>query len=339
MKKRIRSIIAVALALVICIAALTGCTANPATNTATNNTAVSTNLVDGGALLLKVNPEIKIDYDADGLVTAVEARNNDAKAILENYTGYEGKECRVVVSELVELIGEAGYFIEEVEGYSRQITIEIENGSALPNATFLDDMAEDIRVLVNSNNWHSPVDIYGESDYGITDYVDTDYGPNNDGVTDYIDTDYGVNNDGVTDYNDTDYGPNNDGITDYIDTDYGANSDGITDFIPTGNTGTTNTGSTGSKNNTTSSGSTGNNNSGSTGSTGGYGNTDYYDTDYGPNNDGVTDYNDTDYGPNNDGVTDYNDTDYGPNNDGVTDYRDSNYGNSNYNDSGYSNYD
>ena len=41
--------------------------------------------------------------------------------------------------------------------------------------------------------------------------------------------------------------------------------------------------------------------------------TDYNDTDYGPNNDGVTDYNDTDYGPNNDGVTDYNDTDYGPN--------------------------
>ena len=47
---------------------------------------------------------------------------------------------------------------------------------------------------------------------------------------------------------------------------------------------------------------------------------DYNNTDYGPNNDGVTDYNDTDYGPNNDGVTDYNDTDYGPNNDGVTDY-------------------
>ena len=53
---------------------------------------------------------------------------------------------------------------------------------------------------------------------------------------------------------------------------------------------------------------------------------DYNDTDYGPNNDGVTDYDDTDYGPNNDGVTDYNDTDYGPNNDGVTDYDDTDYG-------------
>ena len=88
-----------------------------------------------------------------------------------------------------------------------------------------------------------------------------------------------------------------------------------------------------------------------------YGWTDYGDTDYGPDNDGVTDYNDTDYGPNNDGMTDYNDTDYGPNNDGVTDYSapapaptpapapapapaapsggDSGYGDSGYSDSGY----
>ena len=67
--------------------------------------------------------------------------------------------------------------------------------------------------------------------------------------------------------------------------------------------------------------------------------TDYDDTDYGPNNDGVTDYTppassspvytDTDYGPGNDGDTGYTppsastppvDTDYGPGSDGVTDY-------------------
>ena len=54
--------------------------------------------------------------------------------------------------------------------------------------------------------------------------------------------------------------------------------------------------------------------------------TDYYDTDYGPLNDGATDYDDTDYGPNNDGVTDYTDTDYGAGSDGVTDYGDSAYG-------------
>lgn len=50
----------------------------------------------------------------------------------------------------------------------------------------------------------------------------------------------------------------------------------------------------------------------------------YGDTDYGPS--GGTDDYDTDYGPNADGITDYDDTDYGPNNDGVTGY--SAYGNS-----------
>ena len=53
--------------------------------------------------------------------------------------------------------------------------------------------------------------------------------------------------------------------------------------------------------------------------------TDYDDTDYGPNNDGVTDYtppisslpSDTDYGPGSDGVTDYTggNTNYDPGND------------------------
>ena len=130
---------------------------------------------------------------------------------------------------------------------------------------------------------------------GITDYDDTDYGPNNDGVTDYNDTDYGPNNDGVTDYDDTDYGPNNDGVTDYNDTDYGPNNDGVTDYDDTDY---------------------GPNNDGVT---------DYNDTDYGPNNDGVTDYDDTDYGPNNDGVTDYDDTDYDSDDDDDDDDGDSDY--------------
>ena len=47
-----------------------------------------------------------------------------------------------------------------------------------------------------------------------------------------------------------------------------------------------------------------------------------YDTDYGPNADGVTDYEDTDYGPYSDGVTDYEPPDDGPYVDGDTDYED-----------------
>ena len=203
-------------------------------------------------------PEIVVKYDRDGNVTELASRNEEGRQILESMSGYEGKSCREVVSQLVTAIGEAGYFVEDVDGSRRQITIEIEAGSALPYDAFLDDVVDGVRRCVDSHHWASPIDLQGETDYGMTDYVDTDYGPNNDGVTDYDDTDYGPNNDGVTDYDDTDYGPNNDGVTDYDDTDYGPNNDGVTDYDDTDY---------------------GPNSDGVT---------DYDDTDYGPNNDGVT---------------------------------------------------
>ena len=179
-----------------------------------------TALAEGGVLYLKVNPEIAVAYDTDGNVTSVNSRNADASALLEGYTGFEGKSTREVVSELVTLIGDAGYFVEEIEGEKRQITIEIESGSVLPSETFLDEVVADVKLCISTNDWSNPIALEGTTIYGMSDYVDTDYGPNNDGVTDF----------GPTDYNDTDYGPNNDGVTDYDDTDYGPNNDGVTDY-------------------------------------------------------------------------------------------------------------
>ena len=209
----------IALTLVCGLLFAAGCAQPPAAADALGGTADA--LPAGGVLRLSVNPEIAVHYDADGLVTGVEARNDDGAAILAGYAGFEGKAARQVVAELVTAIGEAGYFVEEIEGARRQIVIEIEPGSALPSSTFLADVAADVQACVSANHWQSPVDVRGESDYGLADYVDTDYGPNSDGVTDYSDTDYGPNNDGVTDYNDTDYGPNSDGVTDYNDSAYG----------------------------------------------------------------------------------------------------------------------
>ena len=298
MKKRFVS--AIALALMTSMVFLAGCSKTTAVAESSsetsgvssneNSSASAVSLATGGTLYLSVNPEIAIFYDGDGKVTKVEGRNDDGSKILADYTGYEGKEARQVVRELVAEIGEAGYFAEEIEGENRQITIEIEAGSSLPHDGFLEEVAADVRECVNSHHWHSPVDVEGESSYGMTEYHDTDYGPDNDGVTDYDDTDYGPNNDGVTNYDDTDYGPNNDGVTNYDDTDYGPNNDGVTNYDDTDY---------------------GPNNDGVT---------NYDDTDYGPNNDGVTNYDDTDYGPNNDGVTDYS------SDDGDTDYDDTDYG-------------
>ena len=198
-----------------------------------------------GTLTLRVNPEIQIAYDEKGKVLSLTGENGDGKEIVAAYPDYIGKDCEVVVQELVEEIHEAGYFVEDIDGEKRQITIEIETGSRIPHDDFLDEVVDDVQECVNSHSWNSPAEPAGETrhaqpryddtDYGpnndgVTDYADTDYGPNNDGVTDYADTDYGPNNDGVTDYADTDYGPNNDGVTDYADTDYGPNNDGVTDY-------------------------------------------------------------------------------------------------------------
>ena len=107
---------------------------------------------------------------------------------------------------------------EKVDG----ATIEIEPGSGLPHETFLDEVASDVHECVSANNWQSPVDLRGESDYGMSDYQDTDYGPENDGVTDYGDGqsnyDEGQSNydDGQSNYDD---GQSNydDGQTNYDD--------------------------------------------------------------------------------------------------------------------------
>ena len=228
-KKSITLTLAALLSISLIGGILTGCSikqASASTGTSTENSQQA----DGGVLTLKVNPEIDISYDDEGLVTKVEGKNDDGNTIVAEYADYSGKDCRQVVSDLVAKINEAGYFVEETDGSAREITLEIEAGSVLPEENFLKNIVAGIQEYTSAQNLTSPVNVNGESNYGWSDYGDTDYGPDNDGVTDYNDTDYGPNNDGVTDYNDTDYGPNNDGVTDYNDTDYGTNNDGVTDY-------------------------------------------------------------------------------------------------------------
>ena len=196
---------------------------------------------DGGILVISVNPEIAVEYDNSGIVTGITARNNEALTIINNCQGLIGSKTKDAVNKLVTAIGEAGYFVEEVSGQTRQITIEIEAGSALPYDGFMDEVVEEVKTCVNDHKWAAPLEVRNESDYGITDYVDTDYGPNNDGVTDYGATDYGTTNYGATNYGATNYGATNYGTTDYGATNYGATNYGTTNYGTT-NYGTTNYG-------------------------------------------------------------------------------------------------
>ena len=247
MKKNI--IILSALAMLMGLSSLTGCSGGQrAESTAVETSAEAVKAeaetealvevasieneikADGGILVISVNPEIAVEYDNSGIVTGITARNNEALAIINNCQGLIGSKTKDAVNKLVTAIGEAGYFVEEVSGQTRQITIEIEAGSALPYDGFMDEVVEEVKTCVNDHKWAAPLEVRNESDYGITDYVDTDYGPNNDGVTDYGATDYGTTNYGATNYGATNYGATNYGATNYGTTNYGATNYGTTNY-------------------------------------------------------------------------------------------------------------
>ena len=247
MKKNI--IILSALAMLMGLSSLTGCSGGQrAESTAVETSAEATKAeaeteasvevasieneikADGGILVISVNPEIAVEYDNSGIVTGITARNNEALTIINNCQGLIGSKTKDAVNKLVTAIGEAGYFVEEVSGQTRQITIEIEAGSSLPYDGFMDEVVEEVKTCVNDHKWAAPLEVRNESDYGITDYVDTDYGPNNDGVTDYGATDYGATNYGATNYGATNYGTTNYGATNYGTTNYGTTNYGASDY-------------------------------------------------------------------------------------------------------------
>ena len=158
MKMKFKSVLAVTLALMLVVGCMTGCAKSGVHQQGSPKAS-------GGVLCVRVNPEIAVTFDENGKVTKVEARNDDGQAILTDYTGYEGKETREVVTDLVTAIGDAGYFVEEVEGKSRKITIEVEPGTEMPYDGFLGEVISDVQNYVTTNDWHSDVRVEWEKDY------------------------------------------------------------------------------------------------------------------------------------------------------------------------------
>ncbi len=221
MKKSIfrRSTFTVALALVLSLCMLVGCSKTPA------KTDGSEKVAGGGVLVLSVNPKIAVQYDENGNVTAVDARNEDAKAIIESCGELVGKETREAVGKLVEAIGSAGYFVEEIEGENRKITIELEEGSKLPSEAFIKDIVSDIRDYIKSNEWNTLLDVKDGSDYGLTD--DDDINETDDDDIDETDDDDvdETDDDDIDDDDDDDKDSDDDDDDDDKDDVKGSNDD------------------------------------------------------------------------------------------------------------------
>ena len=91
-----------------------------------------TALKETGILTLSVNPEIQIEYNGEGKVTALTGRNDDGKGIVEAYPDYIGKECDDILEDLIEAIYEQGFFDGKIDGNARPILIQLEPGSVVP---------------------------------------------------------------------------------------------------------------------------------------------------------------------------------------------------------------
>ena len=377
MKLRRTFLVTVSSLALLSTALLTGCgsqqtAADNSIQTSTEEIAAeapaeagSTALAETGILVLSVNPEIQIDYDKEGVVTAITGRNEDGKKIAEASQDEIGKNCDEVLKNLITEIHSAGYFVEDIDGHQKNIVVQIEPGSVLPSDDFLENMSASTQNAVKNLKLTSDIVTIDDDDYDPTYTTAEKLSP-------YITLEKAkeialaqadVNAaDAVFDDKEFDH---DDGTAIFEleftagGVEYEYDVDAVTGkVLKAEHKGGAQTGSqTGSQTGTPAQTSTSSTNYDDTDyGPNNDGVTDYNDTDYGPNNDGVTDYNDTDYGPNNDGVTDYNDTDYGPNNDGVTDYNDTdygpnndgvtdydsgstNYGSTNYDDGGTTNYD
>ena len=122
-------------------------------------------LADKGIITLSVNPEISIEYDKEGKVTAVTGNNADGEGIVSAYQDYQGKDCSTVLEELINRINEAGYFIDEIDGNKKNIVIQMEPGSVLPADDFLETISRDTQEAVAGLELTSDIVTIDDDDY------------------------------------------------------------------------------------------------------------------------------------------------------------------------------
>lgn len=108
-----------------------------------------------------------------GDVLALNALNDDARAVLAGYDSYYGRSADIVAAELVGEIDEAGYFDTTVAGNERNIVLRLERGSEYPEG-FLADVEASVRQAVSDRGGTSRPVAIGADDFN-NDYADRGY--------------------------------------------------------------------------------------------------------------------------------------------------------------------
>lgn len=140
MKNNLKKLTVILLVLLMATVILAGCKASERSDS---------DITAAGSLLLSINPEIRIEYDENGNVLSVKGVNKDGIALITDENEFNGQSCKEAVKLLVSRIYDAGYFVDEIEGKSKNIVIQIEDGSGYPTEHFLDDIKENIKSEID----------------------------------------------------------------------------------------------------------------------------------------------------------------------------------------------
>ncbi|NLY21529.1 MAG: PepSY domain-containing protein [Tissierellia bacterium] len=153
-----KKILMMVLAVVMMFSVLTACGKN-------EDTAFVQDVSAAGELIIRVNPEIAIEYNEEGLVTGIKGLNEDGIQIANEYDNYIGRHCKSVVNELIRKVHKNGYFVTDVDGEYRNVTIQIEPGSKIPHDKFLEEIVYDVQTTVKEFDMDSSVLDISDSDY------------------------------------------------------------------------------------------------------------------------------------------------------------------------------
>ena len=213
------------------------------------------NFTPYGALRIQINPDVELTLSRTDRVLELEGLNSDGRVLIEGYD-YGGKDRENVTEELVERAIDMGY-LSGGETVSITVTSADADWQAREEQAAREDLeeryGETIVIQIGPAPEEEPAtevvipvappsptpsptsDLTPEpvpeptpapsappvpsADPGITDYDDTDYGPNADGDTDYEPPDDGPYVDGDTDYEDRDDGDDRDDDDDDRDDD------------------------------------------------------------------------------------------------------------------------
>lgn len=112
---------------------------------------------DRGYLTLSINPKVTIEYDEEAQVTDIFGLNEAGVDVVNEMKDISGQKTDQILSQLVPIIHDKGYFIDEEKDEIRDINLEVEAGSVIPYDNFLEEMTVTLEEALGELDLEEPL--------------------------------------------------------------------------------------------------------------------------------------------------------------------------------------